>query len=124
MGTALSLPKDFFQGDPLHIPFEGVTTPGVIQTLFSVTNPDNFNRDLYQVIISCEFSGVVKVYLGDVFIGSARTGPGETQALIQWNPPYPTLAGQTIVVTFEQRPASPVVGIEAYLSFAEIELFS
>lgn len=124
MGSPVSLPKEFLQGTSSPFAYQGVTTPGLVQTLFSIVNDANANRDLYQLIVSCEFSGVVIVTVNGEFIGSGRTGPGEKQALISWNPPYPSLANETILVTFEQRPASPIVAVEAYFSTAILEVFS
>lgn len=123
MVAALSVPKEFFQGVPKHFAFQGVTTPGIVQTLLTVLNPANMDRDLYQVVVVCEFSGIILVKLDGIVIGSGRTGPGEKQALIPWTPPYPSLSEQTILVTFQQRSSSPVVPVEAYLATAEIELF-
>lgn len=122
VAAALSVPKDFYQGDPKHFQSQSVTTPGVVQTLLDKTNPGNFNRDIYQVIVVCRFEGIIQVLLDDVVIGSGRTGPGQSQAIIPWTPPYPSLASQRIVVTFQSRVGSPSVPVEAYLATAEIEV--
>jgi len=97
-----------------------VTTPGVEQTLISETVGVGLNVNLIDCQVSCSREGVLKVYVENVVIASARTGPGNPNAIFLWNPYHSVLETETVEVKYLASNWNPVTEIEVYLQGREI----
>jgi len=64
-------------GDPIHLPFQGVTTPGVEQNPISVTVPAGKTRSIQKVRVTCRQRLVYRVEIDGSIIGSGRVGSGQ-----------------------------------------------
>lgn len=97
-----------------------VTIPGTEQTLISETVGAGLNINLLDCQVSCVREGLLKIYVNSAVIGSARTGPGNPNALFLWTPFHTVLVGETIAVKFTASSWTPVTNVEVYLQGREI----
>lgn len=122
MAAALSVPKfSAFTGTPVFFEVSSSTTPGVEQTLISLTVPAATTRFLYQVVVVCRMEGVFKILSDSYLIGSGRTGAAQPNVAFLFNPPRPTSAGSVVDVLFEARVGSPVVDVEVFIHATDLQ---
>jgi hypothetical protein len=95
------------------------TTPGVEQTLLSLTIPALTTRFVHQVVVVCRMEGSFRVLSDSSLIGSGRTGAAQSNVAFNFSPPRPLLAGSVLDVLFESRPNSPVVDVEVFVQAAD-----
>lgn len=101
-------------GGEVYFNFDGLSTPGVEQTLISTTVPADTTRRLDLAVMVSRFEGTFRIYADSELIGSGRTGPGQ-KASFAWDPKRPFLEAAVIELKFTQRQNSPPQNIEAYL---------
>ncbi len=107
-------------GDPIHLVFTGVTTPGIQQTLIDTTVPALKTRKLTQVTVRCRAHARYTIESNSSIIGSGRTGPAGTDSVINYTPRESVLTGDDIKVKFTAISATPVVDVEAYLMASDL----
>lgn len=102
--------------------FIGTTTPGSEVTIISYTVPANTQVNLLQLNITCNTSGVFKVFLDSDQVGSGRTGAAAKNVLFTWPPFKKVDAAVVVAVKYESEAHTPATEIEAYLQGREIAL--
>lgn len=118
----LSLPVPFFFKGTPHFKsvFGVVTTPGIEQTLLTDDAVlSGTKRQLYRVVVTSSYSGLIKIKVGADVIGSDRIRSGKPTIQFDWVPPRGLTAGQQVVITFEQT-GGPVVSVDAYIMSEDI----
>jgi hypothetical protein len=121
--AGFGIPKAFastgLEGAPIFFDGEILSIPGTPVTIFSIVIGAGVAINLSQLNCSCQFSGVFTVEKNAVVIATTRARAGRLDPFFSWLPARPVVEGDTIVVKYQQRAASPAVLVQAYLMGAQ-----
>jgi hypothetical protein len=109
-------------GVPFNKKFEGVTTPGVKQTLINETIPASKKVNLLQLFVTCRLEGKIEIEVDGVNIGSGRTGAGKPDFHFSWLPYEEVPTGKVLKVFFTASSWRPSTDVEAWMQAREINV--
>jgi hypothetical protein len=100
---------------PFNVEFNGLTTPGIEQTIITSVVPALTTRVLTSLRISTSRRGTYRILADAVKIGGGRLNPSKTESEFLWAPGREIAAGVTIRVRFETYTGSLASDLECYL---------
>lgn len=103
-----------------HFASENATTPGVEQSLLSMTVGAGIERDLYGAKVVTRVHGKFRVLLNGTLIGSGRTGPSIGDlSTFSWNPRLVLSASDEVEILFQSIAGTPISDVEAYFQASD-----
>lgn len=114
-GEGGSLPVFVFEGEPHQESGSDLTTPGIEQTIISVTVPASKLWKMRDARVVCRAHGTFVILIDGVLAGSGRTGPGQPNGKFPWSPFIRAEAGQLVEIKFLET-VGPECDLEAYLA--------
>jgi hypothetical protein len=102
-------------GDPQFSDYQGVTTPGIEQTLISYTVPAGKTFNLLNAMVICRFESKIRILGDGSQIGSGRSGAAVPNVNFPFRVARSYSSGKIVEVKATARSGSPVADIECYL---------
>lgn len=116
-----TIPVSFSEaGDPVHLKFAGVSTPGVEQTLITDTVPVGKKRRMSKIYMTGRQPGTYKLEDGSGIIATGRIGAARLVDTFSWEPRVELVAGTTITLKFTSLSGTPASDIEAYVMASDL----
>ena len=117
------IPVSFSEaGDAVHERFQGVSTPGIQQTLITTVVPPAKLRKIQKLIVTGRHPGTYKLSDGSAIIASGRIGPGNLVDQFVFEPRLEYAAGTTLTMTFTALSGTPASDIEAYFMASDLDV--
>jgi hypothetical protein len=110
------------EGEPLFLSGQEPTDPNNEIEIIQHTVSAGLLLKVNRVIASCFVEGAMYLYADNVLKGSARTAPGKSEAVFEFNPAYRASSGEELSVKFKARPNSAVTEVECYLQGSQIPI--
>ena len=109
------------EGDPLDLSYDGVTTPGITQTLINHTVAVAKKNYLLQLFISCRIEGVYEIFVDSQLVGSGRTSASTPNDFYSWRPYQLAEAGEIVKVEYTGMVGRPVSDIECFMQARNVD---
>jgi len=109
-------------GESIHLAYQGVTTPGIEQTIITSTVAAGIERKLTKISVTGRHPVTYKLDNGSDIIASGRIGPAKLVDIFRWEPRYTLSAGATLSLKITALSGSPASDIEAYVMASDITI--
>ena len=116
-GFAAPLQTANITGTPFFVDDERISTPGITQTLFSVTPLAGQIINLVQLSVTYNFPAIVEIFIDGSIVGSQTIGP-LGMIPITWPAPRPAIEGESIEVKFTASSLGPAIDIRSHFILA------
>lgn len=117
------IPVSFSEaGDAVHLRYQGVSTPGIEQTLITSVVPASKKRLVNKLIVTGRHPGTYKLDDGSDIIASGRIGPGNLVSRFVFAPRPDYAAGTTLTLKYTALSGTPASDIEAYFMASDLEV--
>jgi len=108
-------------GDPVHLTYNGLSTPGIEQTLISSTVPVGKSRNMSKIYMSGRQPGTYTIDDGTNIIGTGRIGPSNLVSTFRWEPRLELVSGTSTNLKFTSLSGTPASDIDAYYMALDVD---